>query len=643
MRTRFRSLDSINKNERKLKTLYLIDPTRNYDDLIDPLKKADKLFSNTPQIFVPNKIHPAMLHKGLLELSFDITGRLEPYKTVNTNFDTDLYRLALKTSKAFFHIFQSCQRAGLGTADTHIPPYLIEPFSIAFHDRFVSQMRQVLELKEVVERLDIQQIIFFPRPSALGRSMSKAIENILPECNIITTLDHTPERVRNFHIKQPDNRLVSLREKLFDLPLPKAIHEPETGRVMFGTNLRDKQYRKTALPVVKKLLETTPVTIIDAAVADLNLVFEEFDLESERASGHLAFFEKVKPNEPTNVHADEVRLIDVLGRRLELYVKANGILGGFAPIFVTYLRLFGLPVIKLISALNRLLKPHIEVAKRIVVTPGRTLESGVMVQIARQFGIPSIEIQSGTISKNSRFTKPQADYVLAIETFSKDVYSGFMGFPAERIEIVGGPKIEHDISPMRGIKQESLRHKTKSLLTVPKDRKVVLFASQPVGIEKSKHIFETILTGLNRSKLPITILIKPHPNEDHTYHDLYLNHAKAAGHDVIIDTSITALEAIIISDLVMTYYSTVGLEAFALERPVISVNPFEEPVPYDLTQLGVAHEASDPYVLEFLLQSWHEDGWPKSTADSSLKYLQDGLTMDRTVNMILNPELSIRV
>lgn len=624
------------------RTLYFIDPTRNFEDLARALAQADALYGDDCAIFIPNKNHSATIEGGLNGVGFSIAERLIPYKTVNTNYDTELYREALETSEALFHILQSCRRGNFGGDQTDVPPHLVIPFSISFHDRFVYQIRQILELKEAIVNLGITRLVYFPIPTAMGRAVSRALLLVLPDCDVITTLDHVTEKARKFHATQSADAPAPMRNALNDLPVPRPTCDARRGAILFGTNLRDKQYRKTALPVISELLKSAPVSVIDSAASNISVVFEEFDVRAPYEAGDLNIFEKVRSKVPSPVSKEDLQLMNMLSRRFRIYLdKKSGLLAGFTSILDTYLRLYGLPIIKHFSALEKTLTPHVKVARRVVVTPGRTLESGVLVQIARLHGVPSVEVQSGTISKNHRFTKPQADYILAIESFSKSVYADFMGFPHDRIQIVGGPKLEHDIGPMRAAKQEDVRQKTASVSHLPSDQKIILFASQPVGISKISSVFETLLEGLHRAGVPVVILIKPHPNEDKNYNTLYLELARKWGQAVIIDSQISALEAIVISDLVATYYSTVGLEAFALHRPVIAINPFVRASPYDLAELGVAHEAKDSIVMEFLLETWATNGWPNVAADPSIICLQDGLTMDRTLHMLLEQDLSV--
>jgi hypothetical protein len=61
--------------------------------------------------------------------------------------------------------------------------------------------------------------------------------------------------------------------------------------------------------------------------------------------------------------------------------------------------------------------------KATVVLPGRTVDANIFAACASQKSIPSIEIQSGIISKNPRFFKPISDEILAIDSVSKKIYT----------------------------------------------------------------------------------------------------------------------------------------------------------------------------------------------------------------------------
>ena len=55
------------------------------------------------------------------------------------------------------------------------------------------------------------------------------------------------------------------------------------------------------------------------------------------------------------------------------------------------------------------------------------------------------------------------------------------------------------------------------------------------------------------------------------------------------------------ADVVATYCSAIGMEAFALDRPVLMVDPFDEPAPVDLHELGVAVRVRTPKEIAGLI------------------------------------------
>src|SRR5262249_34550817 len=104
---------------------------------------------------------------------------------------------------------------------------------------------------------------------------------------------------------------------------------------------------------------------------------------------------------------------------------------------LTYFRLF-----------RRLFKAA-QPAVGVIVSPGRRLESRVAVVAARQRGIPTFDLQCGTITRSRRFWRPNADPVLSNDSDAFRVFRGFMGVPEAAVHLVGSPRLDPNVAPYR--------------------------------------------------------------------------------------------------------------------------------------------------------------------------------------------------
>jgi len=86
----------------------------------------------------------------------------------------------------------------------------------------------------------------------------------------------------------------------------------------------------------------------------------------------------------------------------------------------------------------------------------------------------------------------------------------------------------------------------------------------------------------------IQFIIKPHPNENPTIHQEMLRLHDKNDNLLLMEQEVDTFELIYISDLLITTFSTSGLEAVVLNKPVITINLTGRPDPVDYAKQGVA-------------------------------------------------------
>lgn len=133
-------------------------------------------------------------------------------------------------------------------------------------------------------------------------------------------------------------------------------------------------------------------------------------------------------------------------------------------------------------------------------------------------------------------------------------------------------------------------------LSIFNDKKIVLYASQQT--EHRKLIFEDLVSCFSQSSNKI-LVIKPHPNEDVEFMKDAISLLPYKNILIITNTEIRKL--IKIADVVITQFSTCGLEAILMDKPVIVLKPNFTTYELDYAELGLAFELEDIKKIETLV------------------------------------------
>ncbi|MEZ5083101.1 MAG: UDP-N-acetylglucosamine 2-epimerase [Bacteroidales bacterium] len=205
-------------------------------------------------------------------------------------------------------------------------------------------------------------------------------------------------------------------------------------------------------------------------------------------------------------------------------------------------------------------------------------------------------------------------------------------YPKDSIIVTG--MIRTDIIPRLLQMQTSI--KSASL----ENKKVAVYASQPQHdpIARRNDAFEVFKAVKNIENCQL--VLKPHPAEMNDF-DYYHQIAKEAGYNELIINGHTDLYMIISqSDIILTSFSTVGLESVFFRKPLIIVDPLKQDI-QGYFRDGIAFQASNSEEINYYVQKLisgeltiNDKAYDNYTTDQVFKI--DGKVSKRIINNIRN-------
>lgn len=231
----------------------------------------------------------------------------------------------------------------------------------------------------------------------------------------------------------------------------------------------------------------------------------------------------------------------------------------------------------------------------VAISPGRSPRTGLVAEAARRRGVPSITIEPHTLNSTYvRYGTVPTDYVTLISDYFRDEYAARFGIPAERCFLVGSPRI----SRPKGFDRAAARRAARETLGMEEDaRLVAAFASQPTRWGPLAEVWTAIVEAASSLRPEVRLLLKTHREDDAGAAGRYLAIAASLGAaDLVTLASDDAKGTIDASDLLLTCYSTMAMEAVVREVDVAIVTSGGRryPLPYqdviDVPLCGTAEE-----------------------------------------------------
>ena len=205
---------------------------------------------------------------------------------------------------------------------------------------------------------------------------------------------------------------------------------------------------------------------------------------------------------------------------------------------------------------------------------------------AKNLGITNYSIEdllgnSRVFSLKDTNTDYYGDYIFVLNNFVRENLIN-QGVKAKKIVVSGLPTFDNLKNHYTDIFNFKQRY------GIDLNKKIITWASHVS--EDEIYIFEELLKvfTLNNEYL---LIIKPHPNENYSYMEKML--AKIHTNSIRLIENCDIRDLINISELLLTQYSTCGLEALFMQTPVIVLNPFDKKYDTDYSSLNIASKCQD--------------------------------------------------
>jgi len=232
---------------------------------------------------------------------------------------------------------------------------------------------------------------------------------------------------------------------------------------------------------------------------------------------------------------------------------------------------------------------NLEVGKKIIKELGIDLtlcidENGTgrfMVFASKIQKVPCIALQHGTIGEMSiayNYSKNDLnignlscqlpDKTAVFGDYYRNLLIKTGNYSKDRLVVTGQPRTDIFVENKKAYSKKALC----SRLGMDSNKKLVVFASQPIKEEESKVNFTALAKALKGIK-NTELVIKLHPNDKEGLYKRILAELK---YKCTIAKDIDLYELLFCSDIVASIYSTVMLEALIMGKPVIQLNLLEK-------------------------------------------------------------------
>ncbi len=289
----------------------------------------------------------------------------------------------------------------------------------------------------------------------------------------------------------------------------------------------------------------------------------------------------------------------------------------------------------------------------IVIEDEYSVFERALIVAAKKKNVPCIAIQHGVIHELHKGyiyqtgeispdlsvkapLVPTADVTAVYGQYHKELLTQAGGYPENAVVITGQPRYDR----MADLDRESVRSKLIEEWRLDPSKKIVLWATQCHGISdaENKLNFHAVFGSISAIG-DVQLIIKQHPGEPERYDTMIREHLEGYSIDAhIVAKDADTLGLLAVSDLVLLKNSTTGLEAVALQKPLIVMNLGGQPDIVNYVQEGVACGVYRPEDLKPTIEQLLRDDscLARNREEFIRKYLYrvDGKAAERVVALI---------
>ncbi|MCX7022636.1 MAG: UDP-N-acetylglucosamine 2-epimerase [bacterium] len=194
-------------------------------------------------------------------------------------------------------------------------------------------------------------------------------------------------------------------------------------------------------------------------------------------------------------------------------------------------------------------------------------------RMAAARGIPTLAIESHDMIWDSPlFGRMEADRLAVSGAYSENIYAK-NGVPREKLVVTGQPSFD-------GL----ARYREKEPVEKETDERLLVVITQPPDVALTEDMRREMLRGafLAGREIPrLRVSVKPHPRDDLRNLRLVLSEL-GAPREALLPKKLDLYGLLASADVILTAFSTVGVEAIMLGRPVVVFKADERPavLPY---------------------------------------------------------------
>jgi len=186
----------------------------------------------------------------------------------------------------------------------------------------------------------------------------------------------------------------------------------------------------------------------------------------------------------------------------------------------------------------------------------------ILIGVSHQKEIPTLIVQHGLAIEHPMYGPTLVDKMAIYGEQSRQMLTN-AGVDPEKLVITGQPE------PVPKEDIETIRGRIYSQFGIPLDKKMVVFTSQTLSESVNYLLFDSIYKTMAKFK-DVQFISKLHPDERLNLHEEMIQ--KYGIKNVKIIKRINLEELLLASDLLLNFYSTVGMEAIRMGVPLVSIN-----------------------------------------------------------------------